>query len=74
MFKKKTLLGYSRCGTKSKIDKTTKLKNKLRHRKTIGIGDVLIISPGVGGTRPFRVRAPLMKHLNRAMVVVVTAD
>ena len=42
-------------------------------RKQLAVGDVLIISPRVGETRPCRVRASLMKHLNRAMVVAVVA-
>jgi len=40
-------------------------------RKQLAVGDVLIISPRVGETRPCRVRAPLIKYLNRAKVVAV---
>ena len=42
-------------------------------RKQLAAGDVLIISLGAGKTRPYQVRIPLTKHLNRNKVVVVTA-
>jgi len=35
--------------------------------------DVLIISPGMGETRPYRVRTLLMKYLNQVKMVVVAA-
>ena len=70
---KDLVLGYNRCGTKSKINKITKLKTKLRHRKTTSNGEVLIIFLRVEETRAFRVRAPLTNHLNRVKVVAVTA-
>ena len=58
---------------KERLKKTS--QNKLRHKKvTDNWRDVLINSPGVGETRPCRVRTFLTKHINRAKVVVVAAS
>ena len=67
---KRALLRDNRCGTKHS-HKKRQLKNKLRPKKQLATGDVLVNSPGMGETRPCRVRAPLTTHLNRDKAVVV---
>jgi len=46
-------------------------QNRLRHKVSGNLRNVLIISPGVGEARPRRVRTPLTKHLSRAKVAIV---